>query len=288
MSKDTAIQASVKSRLLNISRENKENFNLTLLSYVSERFLYRLGESIYNKDFVLKGAYLLTVTLDRNRYRTTKDIDFLKIGAADADYLHTAIENIIAIPYLKDGVSFDPDSVILTDIKEAHRYQAKRAKVTSYIGNTKIVLQLDIGIGDTVTPTTSVLTIPALLDQEPPQIISYPIETIIAEKLEAIISIGLITSRMKDFYDLYFIFSSVPLNLDTVREAVYATFTRRQTAIPAGIPEVLSDTMAQNPHKQAQWKAFTRRIRSEHSGLSLERVLEQIRRLAVSVFAPRD
>lgn len=284
LSSGTPAQRSIKGRLLNISREKNEDFNLTLLRYVTERFLYRLGQSSYKDSFILKGAYLLTITLEDNQYRTTKDIDFLKVGTADAAYLKNALQEIIAISNPEDGIDFDEDSVVLIEIQEAQQYRGQRAKITAHIGNTRIVLQVDISIGDTVYPSTRSLSVPSILGQDEPTISAYPIETIIAEKLEAIISIGILTSRMKDFYDLYIIVTTQNCNPVTVRGAVQATFSRRQTPIPKEMPEVLTIATAENPIKQKQWKAFIRRIRSEQSSVSLGQILETIRQLAISVF----
>lgn len=288
MSSDTPLQSSVKARLQNISREKNEDFQITLLRYVSERFLYRLGQSDHRDSFILKGAYLLTIILEENRYRTTKDIDFLKTGPTDSDFIKEAVREILLIPYPEDGIDFDIDSITIAEIREAQLYHGYRARVTAYLGKTRITLQLDIGIGDSVYPAAEFLSVPSLLDQDQPLISTYPLETVVAEKLEAIISIGTYTSRMKDFYDLYVILSTQDIDTKTVQNAIYATFERRGTPIPADIPEVLHDAVADDPTKQRQWNAFLGRIRSENESLPMKVALETIRNLAVRVFGLKE
>lgn len=140
------IPASVLSRLLQLSRKNKEDYSSILVRYVAERFLYRLGQSKYKDKFILKGAYLLTITLDSQTYRTTKDIDFLKTGESNSENLKAVLIEICLLEYPTDGVTFDIDSITLKDIQEQNKYQGQRAKIITHIGNARIPLQIDIGI----------------------------------------------------------------------------------------------------------------------------------------------
>jgi len=271
--------ASVLARLLNHSRTHKEEYQSLLIRYVAERFLYRLGQSEYRNTFVLKGAYLLTITLKDQTYRTTKDIDFLKIGETDSELIHEALKSICKIPYLEDGVRFDIDSIILQNIQEQNTYQGQRAKISALIGKARIVLQIDIGIGDSVYPAPISRNFPSLLGFNSPNIISYPIETVIAEKLEAIIARSLLTSRMKDFYDLYIISYSSYLDYSSVKTAIENTFKRRGTPIPNEVPVVLSEQVYEDVTKKQQWKAFVSKLRNEHSNLQYSTVIKRIQDL---------
>jgi len=140
------IPASVLSRPLHLSRKNKEDYNSNLVRYVAERFLYRPGQSEYKDKFILKGAYLLTITLNSQTYRTTKDIDFLKTGESNSDNLKAILIEICLLEDPTDGVMFDIDSITLKDIHEQNKYQGQRAKIITHIGNARIPLQIDIGI----------------------------------------------------------------------------------------------------------------------------------------------
>ncbi len=268
--------ASVLARLLNHSRTYKEDYQSLLIRYVAERFLYRLGQSEHRNSFVLKGAYLLTITLENQTYRTTKDIDFLKTGETGADLIHEALKSICGIPYPEDGVIFDPKSITLQDIQERNSYRGQRVKILVFIGKARVVLQIDIGIGDSVYPTPISRKIPSLLGLNPPDISSYPIETVISEKLEAIIALGLLTSRMKDFYDLYVITSSDNLDYLSLYTAIEQTFNRRGTAIPSKMPEVLSRKVYKDTTKKQQWKAFVSKLRNEYKDLQFSTVIIQI------------
>ncbi len=268
--------ASVLARLLNHSRTHKEDYQSLLIRYVGERFLYRLGRSSYRNAYVLKGAYLLSITLEDQTYRTTKDIDFLKTGDADAQHILESLRSICAINYPEDAVEFDLDSISIQDIREHNAYQGQRAKIQTHIGKARVVLQIDIGIGDSIYPNPIRKKVPPLLEMEGPNIESYPIETVIAEKLEAIIALSLLTSRMKDFYDLHIISKTFTLGYEDVSKAVRQTFARRKTALPTETPVVFTEKVTQDPTKQTQWKAFVRKLRNPHSSLELSEVVDQI------------
>jgi predicted nucleotidyltransferase component of viral defense system len=260
-SKLTNVPASVLARLLKVSRENRVDYQSLLIRYVAERFLHRLGTSEYANDFILKGAYLLNITLDRQEYRTTKDIDFLRVGQIDPAKTEEELRSICAIQDETDGVCFDIDSIAVHDIREQNAYHGQRAKIRAHIGQTRITLQIDIGIGDSVYPSPLRRSISTLLGMDPPTILSYPIETVIAEKLEAIVSMSLATSRMKDFYDLYSISSNMEIDYHSVATAIHKTFAE---------PVLRDET------KQKQWAAFIRKLRNEHVNLGFSTVIARI------------
>ena len=266
----------VLSRLLNHSRAYREDYQSLLIRYIAERFLYRLGQSEYRNSFVLKGAYLLTITLENQTYRTTKDIDFLVTEEVGAEFIYEALKSICKIPYPEDGVKFDTDSITLQDIRQQNSYHGQRAKINVLIGKARVVLQIDIAMGDSVYPAQRSLKIPSLLRLNSPYISTYPIETVISEKLEAIITLGHLTSRMKDFYDLYVITSLSELDYLSLKTAIEKTFSRRRTAVPAEIPEVLSQKVYEDATKKLQWKAFVGKLRNQHTDLPFSTVIKRI------------
>lgn len=276
MKKTKNIPASVLARLLKHSNEYQENYQSLLIRYVAERFLYWLGLSEYKTSFILKGAYLLTVVLEEQVYRTTKDIDFLMKGNTDTYEITKAISSICSIQYQEDGVKFDRKSLQLQNIRKQNTYKGQRAKVNAFIGKAKVVLQIDIGIGDYIYPNPILRNIPSILKLHSPNIVSYPIETVIAEKLEAIIVLSLLTSRMKDFYDLYVISSSSNLDYSTVKTAIENTFNRRITPIPNEMPEDLSEQVYEDVTKKQQWKAFVGKLRNEHTDMQFSTVIKRI------------
>ncbi len=267
------VPESIRARLLNLSRDRHEDFNLTLSRYVAERFLYRLGRSAFRERHVLKGAMLLTVVLDDLRYRTTRDVDVLRNGAINRESIHADISAICAVDGGPDGLRFDASQLILEEIRERNRYRGMRIKVPAALGSARITLQIDMGFGDAVYPTPTTLAIKSLLDLDGPQVLAYPLEAVIAEKLEAMVSIGMLTSRMKDFYDIYAIASVRTLEAGPLVTSIRTTFQRRGTILPNSVPPVLSAAMPDDPSKVTQWAAFLRRIGRTAEELPLSRVV---------------
>jgi len=271
------IPASVRTRLLNLSKARQEDYNLTLTRYVSERFLYRLGMSQCRQDYVLKGAMLLTVSLDQLRYRPTRDIDMLRTGNQDEASIRADIETICSIDGGSDGLLFDTSHATMEEIRENNRYQGMRIRIPVYLGNARIRLQIDLGFGDVVYPPPQSITLKALLNQSEPKVLAYPLEAVVAEKFEAILSIGMITSRMKDFFDIYVLATTRNFGRAALLRSIEATFQRRNTQLPAAVPTVLGKELLQDPNKLAQWRAFAQRIERDPAQLSLAVVLEQVR-----------
>jgi hypothetical protein len=274
------VPASVRARLLNLSRNREEDFNLTLSRFVSERFLYRLGKSEYRKKYILKGAMLLTSLLEDVRYRPTRDIDVLRVGTVERQAIITDISAVCSIDDLSDGLVFDISKATFEDIRKNNRYHGIRAKIPVRLGDARIPLQLDIGFGDAVYPPPQTVRIEPILDHEAPEVFAYSLQTVVAEKLEAIVSVGMVTSRMKDFFDLFTIASSRRFNRHDLFESIQTTFQRRGTPLPTVIPTVLSETMPKGPAKQTQWGAFVRRIERSPAELPLDVVSGRIRDFA--------
>jgi len=273
---------SVKARLLNLSKERGEDYNLILTRYALERFLYRLSHSPYKNEFILKGAMVFQLW-GASPHRATRDLDLLAEGNADSDIIVKKITTICDTAVAEDGLEFDLSALTVSEIRAEDRYGGKRVKFLGLLGSTRIFIQIDIGIGDIVTPPPIESEYPSLLDMGMPHVLAYPRATVVAEKLEAIIDLGMNNSRMKDFFDLWFIFTTFKDDLEMLGHAVQKTFIRRGQSIPHEVPIGLSDQFANDPQKQTQWKAFLKyTIGGE---LSLNTVIAIVQDMAMKIFA---
>jgi predicted nucleotidyltransferase component of viral defense system len=250
--------ASVRRRLLNLARERGEDFQRVLIRYTSERLLYRLSCSEYRDSFVLKGALLFAVWFSEP-YRPTKDLDLLGRGPSEVGPLVEAFRALCSTPVEADGLTFLPESVVGGAIRDEMEYGGIRINLLALLGNARIPLQVDVGFGDAVTPAPSEVDFPTLLDLPGPRLRVYPRETVVAEKLEALVRLDLDNSRMKDFYDLWVLSRRFAFEGAVVVQAVRATFQRRGTALPADTPVALTTTFSDSSAKQTQWQAFIRR-----------------------------
>ncbi len=246
---------SVHHRLLNKAREQKEDPNLVLIRYALERFLYRLGCSVHKNRFILKGAMLFAAWTDRS-HRPTRDLDLLGIGDSSDAALRQVFSEIVRTPVEPDGLEFDDRSISISDIREAQDYPGKRVKLRVRLGNARQDLQIDVGFGDAVTPEPAEIDYPALLDSPAPRIRVYPREAVIAEKLQALVAFDMAISRMKDFYDMWMLSKQFAFAGTFLSAAIAATFERRSTPIPKGVPTALTDEFANDHVKQTQWTAF--------------------------------
>lgn len=266
--------ASIHARLLKRARERGEDFNLVLTRYAIERFLYRLSLAPLGKSLVLKGALLFDLWFDVP-HRPTHDADFLGIGDHTADSLIAAL-GIVCSVVSDDGMEFDAASVATEEIREEARYGGLRAKLLGRLGNARCPLQIDVGYGDAVTPGPETAVYPTLLDDLPaPRLRVYPRATVMAEKLDAIISLGIANSRMKDYFDLHALAREGKVDANVLADAIAATLTRRATLIPAGDPFGLSAEFALDATKRTQWSAFLRKNRLEAPALDV--VVAEIR-----------
>lgn len=248
------IAVSVKERLLNYSRNNSIEFNSVLLQYIQERFLFRISKSNYSRNFILKGA-LLFLAHDISRLRPTKDIDLLGDSLPNKTESLKDIFREIATIKFEDGLIFEPGSVSSEEIIENDEYNGIRIKLFAKLGTVKQQVQIDIGFGDVVYPDTITMDYPALLDFEAPNIKVYSLESAVAEKFEAIVSLGIATSRMKDFYDIHFFAASKGFDLLTLHNAIVETFNNRQTSIEKR-HSIFNDKFRYDENLKILWKAF--------------------------------
>jgi predicted nucleotidyltransferase component of viral defense system len=256
----TNVAASVKARLLLRARQDGEDFNSLLVRYVLERLLYRLAVSEHAGEFVLKGALLFVVWSDRP-HRATKDLDLLGSGPPEPARLAGIFRDVCDVASVDDGVTFSAGTIVAEPIREEAVYDGIRLRFLAHLGTAEIPVQVDVGFGDTTVPEPQQTELPVLLDFPRPKLRVYARESTIAEKLHAMVELGLGNSRLKDFYDLWFLSTEYSFDGRTLTEAVRATFDRRKTPIPGAEPVALSDEFAADTLKLNQWKAFLRRAR---------------------------
>lgn len=264
--------ASVKARLLTMAREQNRAFDLLLVRFALERLLFRLSLSSHRESYVLKGGMLVTQWLEHDN-RETRDIDFLGFGPPDEAAITAVFAEIMTIE-TGDGLVFDVDALAASAIREEMEYGGIRLKTSAYLERTSIPVTLDVGFGDALADATRTIDYPSLLDMEQPKIRSYPPETVIAEKFQALVALGLANGRMKDFYDLWAVPKSLAIEQDALDAAIAATFERRETPIPQERPVGLSVAMAEDPAARQRWKAFLASLEQPH--LDLGQVIDEI------------
>lgn len=256
----TNLGASVRQRLLNLAKERGEDFDLLLTRFALERLLYRLSVSPHADRFVLKGAMLVAVWLPE-AFRATRDLDLLGRGDASPERAAAVFEDLCRIAVEPDGVEFDAATVRAELIREDQRYLGTRVKLEARIAGAVIGLQVDVGHGDAVVPPPATLEYPSLLRFATPRVKAYSRYTVVAEKLQAAVELGLANSRLKDFFDLFTLASRFEFEGPLLASAIAATFKRRGIGIPAEPPAAFSTQFAAAPDKAAQWKGFLKRTR---------------------------
>lgn len=256
MSKDLA--ASVRARLLNIAKAEGVDFNQVLVRYILERFLYRLSQSSHADRFVLKGALLFTLWYDMP-HRPTRDANLLGFGPSDLKSIGQTFRDIASVQ-VADGIQFDPASVSVEEIRKDAGYDGARVMITAELARARCKTQIDIGFGDAVTPGPVQAVYPVLIkDFQAPRLRTYPVYTVVSEKLHAIALLGMTNSRLKDYLDLSVLLNREALDLNTLATAIAATFIRRGMAVPTELPIGLTDEFANDASRQILWLAFLRK-----------------------------
>jgi predicted nucleotidyltransferase component of viral defense system len=249
------VGASVRARLLGLARERKEDFQLVLTRYANERLLFRLAQSPHASRFVLKGAALFTVWTGEP-HRATRDIDLLGFGDPSEEALRSLFAEVLALEVAEDGVQFDLGSMTVGPIREDQEYGGVRIVLGAQLTSAKVRLQIDVGFGDAITPDAVVVSLPALLDFPAPRLRAYPRETVVAEKTEAMVKLGLANSRMKDFYDLVilsrmFEFLGLGFRHPTSRHSEFRTAATYETRVIRGSthPSIRSRALGRGFHR---------------------------------------
>ena len=256
--KSRNVAASVRQQLLNIANSTGEDFGLVLTRYALERLLYRLSESKYHDQFILKGAMLFQVWTNAP-HRPTRDLDLLGRGDPSLEHCEEVFRELCRILVEDDGLIFPEETVKAEKIKEEQDYDGVRVKFLARLENVRIPIQVDVGFGDAVTP--GLLDYPTLLHMPAPRIQAYPMNTVVAEKLEAIIRLGILNSRMKDFYDIWFLARTFPFEVTALSGALRTTLERRKTELSREGLKILLKDLSGDPAKQTQWRAFLRKSR---------------------------
>ena len=270
------LPASIKQRLLNLSREKHELFNLVALRYANERFLYRLSKSVHAKQFVLKGAVLFAHWMDEP-HRATRDIDFLGYGEISDAAVASIVKEILQTPVEDDGLTFGEDGISVQEIREEAEYGGLRVKFSAYLDKMSISMQVDIGFGD-IPGNLEQVTIHPMLNQSAPRLRAYPKEAVVAEKFHAMVEKGIANSRMKDFVDVWLLSQEFDFSGKSLAEAIEATFKSRGLSLPNETPVALSAAFSSDAGKIAQMRSFiTDKTNLEEASVELSEIADELK-----------
>ena len=270
----TNLTASVHQRLLNHARALDRPFNELLQRFALERFLYRVGQSPYARRFVLKGAMMLTAW-QVPFARPTQDIDLLGRMENSVDMVVSAVKAICQEAVPDDGLRFDAENIVGERIVEGAAYSGVRVRFSAHLGNARIPMRIDVGFGDPLVPGPTVVRLPALLDFPAPEVQGYSRESTIAEKYHAMVYLGQLNSRMKDFYYVWSLAIHFQFEGPILARAISEAFRSRGITVPTH-PTAFSDSFAAAVEKQAQWAAFRRRLHREDTPDALKKVVDVI------------
>jgi len=269
------LAASVHQRLLNQAEQTGEDAQYVHMRYGLERLLYRLSQSEHEGEFIVKGALLYWVWAGE-LYRPTKDLDLLALHSMSPSQLGEVFRDICRVVAVEDGLVFLPDTVKGEEIRENAAYQGVRVTLEARLGNARIPLQVDIGFGDVITPGATKAVFPALLDFPSAELPMYPKETVVAEKIETMVKLGIVSSRMKDYYDVWALSREFEFDGQLLWDAITATFRRRKTPLPVVLPLALSAEFTGDALKQKQWQAFLQKGRFKTVEPELTKVVAAI------------
>lgn len=288
MTSENNTAASIRQRLLNISRREKIEFQLILTRFALERFLFRLSLSQYASDFIFKGALLFQVW-QPSFHRPTRDLDLLSFGNPDEAYFSEVIAEICIQDFGDDGLFFDRQSIQMVPIKAEDEYQGLRATLIATLDSARIPIQIDIGFADSIVPSPVNIDFPTLLELPSPRLRAYSQETVVAEKFHAMVNRGIANSRMKDFYDIWVLATKHKFEAQPLKASISATFERRETELPTVLPLALTDEFTEDSIKMTQWDAFLRKSKMVDTGsLPLKKAVEIIGSLIMPLCLEND
>jgi hypothetical protein len=277
------VAASIRDRLANQARSSGVPLTALMERFVIGRLLWRVSRSADNRKFVLKGAQLFSLWTN-TMHRPTRDLDLLSFGDSSPENVRAYFAELLAAPAdPPDGLIWG--TVHASRIREDQNYGGVRITVRVTLAGAIIPAQIDVGFGDAITPAPVEMNWQELLGFPEARLLAYPPETVIAEKLHAAVELGLANSRMKDFYDLYWLCRNMKFSSAVLSSAVRATFQRREAALPEDVPAALTREFAQDPTKVTQWSAFLRKNRLESPGLP--EVVSHLREFLSPVLVPR-
>lgn len=279
----TNISASVRQQLLNLAAKEGSDPNVLWTRFAIERLLYRLSVSDYKDRFVLKGAVLFSIWSNAPQ-RPTMDLDLEGFGENSNAWIVDVFGKLCRLKMEEnDGLTFNADSIQANLIRENMEYEGRRIKLLAYLGSVRIPLRVDIGFGDVITPAPEWTAFPVLLNMPVPTIRAYPMESVVAEKLHAMVVLGIANSRMKDFFDLSVLMQRHSFDGKILTKAIKATFERRGTPIPGEVPLALTTNFALDPAKRTQWKAFLRKNGDTEMVPDFVEVLTDLRRFLIPI-----
>lgn len=267
------IVASVLAKLRNASKSSGALFQQVLQQYAMERFLYRISKSKHAQTVVLKGALLLK-TIGIPNARPTMDIDMLRTGKADQASLLSLVKDCATLDVAADGLDFIADSAVAEEIAKESEYKGTRILMDARMDNVRLKIQIDFGVGDVMVPGPRMIEYPVFLGGDTIELLAYPVESAIAEKLQAMVALGNANSRMKDFYDVWICSTHLDLNGKTLLKAIDATFKNRQTPVPVEEFEAFSPDFVR-AHR-LQWNAFVNKMGEEHLADSFGKVVQDL------------
>ncbi len=283
------VAASYFARLKNLADTHQWNFNHLQVRYATERFLFRLSSSRYARSFILKGGNLFVIWQNGDNSRPTMDSDLLCFGNSTPEHLRKVFTELAEVDSLnRDGMRYDASSLEVAPIREETEYGGTRITLYAYLGNARIRMQFDIGVGDAVTPSPEAATYPVLLDGENPRLLIYPMATAIAEKTEVMVSRGILNSRMKDFYDVWLMSKLATHSYSLLRQAIINTFERRGVQLPNSVPESFTPQVTTSPAKIAQWKAFIRRHTTLDAPQDFREINQRVAEFVLPLLVPPD
>jgi predicted nucleotidyltransferase component of viral defense system len=275
------VSVSVHQLLLNKARESGRPFNELFQYFSMERFIYRLSKSPHVQKFVLKGALMFKVW-NIQATRATKDIDLLGKLENSVEAMITVMRDTCNQTVEPDGMNFDPDSMTCNPIIEDAVYEGIRVFVRGNLGKSRVLLQLDVGFGDVVFPSELDVKYPTILDFPAPTLKGYSKESMIAEKFQAMIKLGELNSRLKDFYDIWLLSKQFDFNSHVLAEAITKTFKIRRTEIPAQ-PSVFKKSFSEDQTRETQWRAFLRKTVLASTTYSFHEIMTEIKSFLVPV-----
>ena len=250
----------IRKQLIRIAKEGKRSSQEILQYYAMERFLYRLSVSDYNNRFILKGGLLFTAW-NFNNFRVTQDIDLLGLTKNRPENIAQICKELCSFD-AQDGIVFDPTTIATSIIRPENDYQGVQVKFKGVLGPTKLHMRVDIGFADAVYPKPTAFVFPTILELSAPRLLGYTQESVVAEKVDAMLQLGELNSRMKDFYDVWYLAHRIPFKMSTLTEALKATLTTRKTEVPER-PNIFEPSFWTHAIKQEQWKNFVRQNRFE-------------------------
>jgi len=275
-SKIKNLPVSIRQKLLNLAHKRNDDFGLVLTKYGLERMLFRLSKSKYRDTLILKCALLFELWT-KERYRATRDADFLAKGDNSPERFIRIFQEISAIEVQDDGLRFDPKTVKAERIKENEDYESVRATLTAFLDKAQIPIQIDIGFGDAISPGPIESEYPTLLNPPGPRLLTYPRETVVSEKLEAMVKLGIANSRMKYFYELHSLSKTFEFDGKALVDAVRATFERRGTAFPEGDrPLAFTPEFYEDENKIKQWRAFCNKNKPHVQDIELNALVARL------------